>query len=204
MSRKISIPYKDIIPKYQTGYYSISKLAKDYNISKSTLCKYIKENNIRINEQAQYATNALNKGFLALEKMINERDLKINEHLQNTQNKGLIDTQNNDLIECKNINTLIVSEVINIVKQKNPYFAYILQDLSNKVLKISSDLLDNGITNTRDLKNITSAIKDINDTLQVIPKPPALAQQININKENNNINNNKEFVKHIEVEIISK
>ncbi|TLE07763.1 helix-turn-helix domain-containing protein [Helicobacter bilis] len=195
MSRKISIPYKDIIPKYQTGYYSISQLAKEYNISKSTLSKYIKENNVRINERAQEATNALNEGFSTLEKIINERDLKINERPK--------ETQNNDLIECKNINTLIVSEVIEIVKQKNPYFAYIFQDLSNKVLKISSDLLDSGITNTKDLKNITSAMKDINDTLQVIPKPPALAQQININKENNNINNNKEFVKTIEVEIIS-
>ena len=204
MSRKISIPYKEIIPKYQTGYYSISKLAKDYNISKSTLSKYIKENNVRINEHAQHATNALNKGFSTLEKIINERGLQINERLQNTQNKGFIDTQNNDLIECKNINTLIVNEVINIVKQKNPYFAYIFQDLSNKILHICNDLLDNGITNTKDLKNITSAIKDINDTLQVIPKPPAFAQQININKDNNNINNNKEFVKHIEVEIVSK
>ena len=204
MSRKISIPYKEIIPKYQTGYYSISKLAKEYNISKSTLSRYIKENNIRINEQAQHATNALNSGFSTLEKIINERGLQINERLQNTQNKGFIDTQNNDLTECKNINTLIVNEVINIVKQKNPYFAYIFQDLSNKILHICNDLLDNGITNTKDLKNITSAIKDINDTLQVIPKPPAFAQQININKDNNNINNNKEFVKHIEVEIVSK
>ena len=204
MSRKISIPYKEIIPKYQTGYYSISKLAKEYNISKSTLCKYIKDNNIKINEQARHATNTLNSGFSALEKIINERGLQINEHLQNIQNKGLIDTQNNDLTECKNINTLIVNEVINIVKQKSPYFAYIFQDLSNKVLKISNDLLDNGITNTKDLKNITSAMKDINDTLQVIPKPPAFAQQININKENNNINNNKGFVKHIKVEFISK
>ena len=204
MSRKISIPYKEIIPKYQTGYYSISKLAKEYNISKSTLSKYIKENNVRINEHAQHATNALNSGFSTLEKIINERDLKINEHLQNTQNKGFIDTQNNDLTECKNINTLIVNEVIEIVKKKNPQFANIFQNLSGKVLKISNDLLDNGITNTKDLKNITSAIKDINDTLQVIPKPPALAQQININKDNNNINNNKEFVKHIEVEIVSK
>ena len=54
--------------------------------------------------------------------------MQINEHLQNTQN--------NDLTECKNINTLIVSEVINIVKQKNPYFAYIpgfkQQSLKNK------------------------------------------------------------------------
>ena len=113
------------------------------------------------------------------------------------------ETQNTELIEYQSNNTLIVNEVINIVKQKNPYFAYIFQDLSGKILKISNDLLDNGITNTKDLKNITSAIKDINDTLQVIPKPPAFAQQININKDNNNINNNKEFVKHIEVEIVS-
>ncbi|TLE08850.1 hypothetical protein LS78_004105 [Helicobacter bilis] len=118
MSRKISIPYKDIIPKYQTGYYSISQLAKEYNISKGGLSKYIKENNVRINERAQEATNALNKGFSTLEKIINERDLKINERPKETQNKGVIDTQNNDLTECKNINTLIVSEVIEIVKQK--------------------------------------------------------------------------------------
>ena len=196
MSRKISIPYKEIIPKYQTGYYSISKLAKEYNISKSTLCKYIKQNNIRINEQARHAANALNKGFSTLEKIINERDLKINERPKETQDTELIEYQSN--------NTLIVNEVIEIVKQKNPYFAYIFQNLSDKILHICNDLLDNEITNTKDLKNITSAIKDINDTLQVIPKPPALAQQININKENNNINNNKEFVKTIEVEIVSK
>ena len=113
------------------------------------------------------------------------------------------ETQNTELIEYQSNNTLIVNEVIEIVKKKNPQFANIFQNLSGKILKISNDLLDSGITNTKDLKNITSAMKDINDTLQVIPKPPAFAQQININKENNNINNNKEFVKHIEVEIIS-
>ena len=194
MSRKISIPYKEIIPKYQTGYYSISKLAKEYNISKSTLCKYIKQHNIRINKQAQHATNALNSGFSALEKIINERDLKINERPKETQDTELIEYQSN--------NTLIVNEVIEIVKKKNPAFANIFQNLSGKILKISNDLLDSGITDTKDLKNITSAMKDINDTLQVIPKPPAFAQQININKEVNN--NNKEFVKTIEVEIVSK
>ena len=128
MSRKTSIPYKEIIPKYQTGYYSITKLAKEYNISKSTLCKYIKQNNIRINEQARHATNALNKGFSTLEKIINERDLKINERPKETQNTELIEYQSN--------NTLIVNEVINIVKQKSPYFAYIpgfkQQSLKNK------------------------------------------------------------------------
>ena len=96
MSRKTSIPYKEIIPKYQTGQYSISQLAKEYNVAKGGLSKYIKQNNIRINERATQAVNALNKGFSTLEKIINERGLQINEHLQNTQNKGLIDTQNND------------------------------------------------------------------------------------------------------------
>lgn len=195
MARPRSVPYDEIMAKYQTGYYSISQLAKEYNISKGGLCKYIKENNIRINERAQEATNALNKGFSTLEKIINERDLKINERPKETQNTELIEYQSN--------NTLIVNEVIEIVKKKNPQFANIFQNLSGKILKISNDLLDSGITDTKDLKNITSAMKDINDTLQVIPKPPALAQQININKENNNINNNKEFVKTIEVEIIS-
>ena len=94
MSRKISIPYKEIIPKYQTGYYSISKLAKEYNISKSTLCKYIKENNVRINERATQAVNALNKGFSTLEKIINERPKE---------------TQNTELIEYQGNNTLILN-----------------------------------------------------------------------------------------------
>lgn len=114
MSRKISIPYKEIIPKYQTGQYSISQLAKEYNVAKGGLSKYIKENNVRINERATQAVNALNKGFSTLEKIINERDLKINERPK--------ETQNNDLIECKNINTLIVNEVINISQTKKPLF----------------------------------------------------------------------------------
>lgn len=193
MARPISVPYDEIMAKYQTGQYSISQLAKEYNVAKGGLSKYIKENNVRINERAQEATNALNKGFSTLEKIINERDLKINERPKETQDTELIEYQSN--------NTLIVNEVIEIVKKKNPAFANIFQNLSGKILKISNDLLDSGITDTKDLKNITSAMKDINDTLQVIPKPPAFAQQININKEANNTS--KEFVKHIEVEIVS-
>lgn len=192
MARPISVPYDEIMAKYQTGQYSISKLAKEYNVGKSRLSEYINKNNVRVSEQAIHTINTLNSGFSALQKMVSEQ---VPERPKETQNTELIEYQSN--------NTLIVNEVIEIVKKKNPQFANIFQNLSGKILKISSDLLDSGITNTKDLKNITSAMKDINDTLQVIPKPPAFAQQININKENNNINNNKEFVKHIEVEIIS-
>ena len=192
MARPISVPYDEIMAKYQTGQYSISKLAKEYNVGKSRLSEYINKNNVRVSEQAIHTINTLNSGFSALQKMVSEQ---VPERPKETQNTELIEYQSN--------NTLIVNEVIEIVKKKNPQFANIFQNLSGKILKISNDLLDSGITNTKDLKNITSAMKDINDTLQVIPKPPAYAQHININKENNNINNNKEFVKHIEVEIIS-
>lgn len=192
MARPRSVPYDEIMAKYQTGQYSISKLAKEYNVGKSRLSEYINKNNVRVSEQAIHTINTLNSGFSALGKMVSEQ---VPERPKETQNTELIEYQSN--------NTLIVNEVIEIVKKKNPQFANIFQNLSGKILKISNDLLDSGITNTKDLKNITSAMKDINDTLQVIPKPPAFAQQININKENNNINNNKEFVKTIEVEIVS-
>lgn len=190
MARPRSVPYDEIMAKYQTGQYSISQLAKEYNVGKSRLSEYINKNNVRVSEQAIHTINTLNSGFSALEKMVSEQ---VSERPKETQNTELIEYQSN--------NTLIVNEVIEIVKKKNPQFANIFQNLSGKILKISNDLLDSGITDTKDLKNITSAMKDINDTLQVIPKPPAFAQQININKEVNN--NNKEFVKTIEVEIVS-
>ena len=190
MARPISVPYDEIMAKYQTGQYSISKLAKEYNVGKSRLSEYINKNNVRVSEQAIHTINTLNSGFSALQKMVSEQ---VPERPKETQNTELIEYQSN--------NTLIVNEVIEIVKKKNPQFANIFQNLSGKILKISNDLLDSGITDTKDLKNITSAMKDINDTLQVIPKPPAFAQQININKEANNTS--KEFVKTIEVEIIS-
>lgn len=190
MARPRSVPYDEIMAKYQTGQYSISQLAKEYNVGKSRLSEYINKNNVRVSEQAIHTINTLNSGFSALEKMVSEQ---VSERPKETQNTELIEYQGN--------NTLIVNEVIEIVKKKNPQFANIFQNLSGKILKISNDLLDSGITDTKDLKNITSAMKDINDTLQVIPKPPAFAQQININKEVNN--NNKEFVKTIEVEIVS-
>lgn len=190
MARPRSVPYDEIMAKYQTGQYSISKLAKEYNVGKSRLSEYINKNNVRVSEQAIHTINTLNSGFSALQKMVSEQ---VPERPKETQDTELIEYQSN--------NTLIVNEVIEIVKKKNPQFANIFQNLSGKILKISNDLLESGITNTKDLKNITSAMKDINDTLQVIPKPPAFAQQININKEANN--NNKEFVKTIEVEIVS-
>lgn len=186
MGRKVIIPYDEIIAKYQTGEYSIMQLSRDYNVARSAINKYIKDNNIKINKDAQQAIYNIHKGFLHLNQLNGHKKghLKGHSHLQ------------------PYTNSLIVEEVIHIIKQKNPEFALVFQNLSSKILKISNDLLNAGVYDTKDLKNITSAMKDINDTLQVIPKPPAFAQQINFNKDNQITQ--KEIVKKIEVEIINE
>ena len=48
MARPRSVPYDEIMAKYQTGQYSISQLAKEYNVGKSRLSEYINKNNVRI------------------------------------------------------------------------------------------------------------------------------------------------------------
>lgn len=181
MARPSKIPYDKIIPKYQTGAYSITKLAKEFKVSKSTLSKYINDNNITVSEQAKDAIVSINSGFSSLRELVSEQ---INEHPIQNVSKG----------------TLIVDEVLHIVRKRNPEFVDAFQTISAKILHISNSIIDNGIKDTKDLKNITSAIKDINDTLQVVPKPPAFAQQININKNNNN--KKSETIKDIKIEIV--
>lgn len=181
MARPITIPYNQIIAKYQTGQYSITKLSKEYNVSKSTLSEYIKRNNIGVSEQAEQAINHLNKGFSELSKIVSEQD---SEHSKN--------------VEIINP-TLVVGEVLDVVKKNNPKLLNALQTISVKVLKECDIFLNNGVESTKDLKNITSALKDINDTFQVIPKPPAIAQQFNFNKQQDN-NKNIDF--NVQLEII--
>ncbi len=111
MARPRSVPYDEIMAKYQTGQYSISKLAKEYNVGKSRLSEYINKNNVRVSEQAIHTINTLNSGFSALQKMVSEQ---VSERPKETQNTELIEYQSN--------NTLIVNEVIEIVKKKNPLF----------------------------------------------------------------------------------
>lgn len=152
----------EIIAKYQTGQYSITTLSKQYNISKSSLSEYFSKNNIRISEQAEHAIKSINAGLVSLTDIACSQA----EHTASIPNP-----------------TLVVNEVIEIIKQKNPIFANNFNVIFHKVMQESNKLLDKGITEAKDLKNITSAMKDINDTLQIVPKPPAIAQQININKD---------------------
>lgn len=183
MARPSTIPYNEIIAKYQTGQYSITKLSKEYNVSKSTLSEYIKRNNIGVSEQAEQAINHLNKGFSELSKIVSEQD---SEHSN----------------EVEIINpTLVVGEILDVVKKNNPQFLAKIQFISNSVLNKCKELLENETLESKDIKNITGALKDINDTLQVIPKPPAIAQQFNFTKQDNT-NKNVEIVEKIEFEFM--
>lgn len=161
--------YAEIVAKYQTGQYGLRALAKMYNISASSLSEYLNRHNIKKNEHAEKAIQNLNNGF-----------------------RELAQVAQSDVIEAAKRThepTLIVSEVVEIVKNQNPAFAKAFQKISAEVIKSSLEILDRPIKSASDLKLITGAIKDMNDTLQVIPKPPAFAQQINFNKQQTNQNN---------------
>ena len=87
------------------------------------------------------------------------------------------------------------------MKKNNPQFLAKIQFISNSVLNKCKELLENETLESKDIKNITGALKDINDTLQVIPKPPAIAQQFNFTKQDNT-NKNVEIVEKIEFEFM--
>ena len=160
MSRKKVIIPDELVAKYVTGNYSLNKLAKEYKIPRTTIIDYFNRQGYKVSDNAKEAVSALNNGYYKLNEIIT--DNKVSDNLE--------------------LNTLVVNEVLEIVKSQNPAFAKAIQNVSFKLLKIANEIADT-ITDSKDVKNLTGAIKDINDTLQVIPKPPAFAQQININKE---------------------
>lgn len=175
MSELYSIPYEQIMTKYQTGLYSVEELSKEYNVRKSAINNYIKKHNVKIITEAHNAISDFKRGFSEVSKIANDDNLQI-------------------------VNpTLLVDEIFDIVKKQNPKFANDFNVIFEKVVKASSKILD-GNVDSKDIKNITSAFRDMNDVLQVIPKPPAIAQQININKEQRKNNEHKPF--NIMLEIV--
>ena len=163
MSELYSIPYEEIMTKYQTGLYTVEELSKEYKVRKSLINNYIKKHNVKIISEAHKAISDFKRGFSEVSKIANSDSLQI-------------------------VNpTLLVDEIFDIVKKHNPKFASDFNIIFKKIIKASSNILE-GDVDSRDIKNITSAFRDMNDVLQVIPKPPAIAQQININKEQRKVN----------------
>lgn len=150
--------------EYQTGQLSLNAISKKYSIPKSTLSRTFNKGNVKPSEKVINAINSLNSGFENMTNFIIES--------KEEQEKG---------IKHAVSPTLVCEEAIKIIKSRNPYFANVFQNLSAKILDIANDLLDEGV-NMQEVKDLTIAMKNVNDVLQVIPKPPAIAQQFNFDK----------------------
>lgn len=174
-SKKVGRPtqynYEVLLSKYSTGQYSIRELAREYNIPRSTLHQYINEKGAKKNTDAVRAVKKLTDGMNALERLKDPKN-----------GNGEIVVQNADGSIRVVDNTLVLNEVIEIIKAKNPVFAKTLQSFSSKLLMKAFELLDK-TDKPSDLNHLAGVLEKVNNTLQVIPKPPAIAQQFNIGKE---------------------
>lgn len=166
MANNKNINYEKLVVEWLTTGKSVNSIAKAHKISEGSLRHYIKKYNLTKNTNITNTISALDRGLSGLNEISNyENDLPADK--------------------AERLNSLIQSEIIEIVRAKNPQFAQSLQVISAKVIKKTNELLDTRIENTRELKEVTGIIKDINDTLQVIPKPASFAQQINLNQNSN-------------------
>lgn len=211
MARKRKIDYELIMSKYVTGKYTLRELSREFNVSVGALSKFINDHDIKINEHVSSAINHATSAISELEKIINEQGVKINEHPKSNIDSSsenalqiVKDDSTQPLIksyESDRFKTLVVNETIDIISRQNPQFARAIQTIATKGLNKCNEILDNISCDSRDIKNVFSSLKDLNETLQIIPKPPAIAQQFNFNQGKNV--DKKEIVKEVKVEFIN-
>lgn len=184
--RKPKYAYDRVLAMYQTGNYSIRELSKEFNIPRSTLAQFIAEKSVHKNTDAIKAVKALTEGANALERLKNPVTYDKNQNTDTLPQIRIVD------------NTLVLEEVINIIKTKNPIFAKTLQSFSSKLLMRAFEMLEVA-DKPSDLNQLAGVIEKLNNTLQIIPKPPAIAQQFNFRKEDKE--QRKEDVRKIIFEI---
>lgn len=165
MAKPINKNMYNAILDYQTGQYSLCEVAKKWKIDKATLSRHFKKNNTTINQHAKNAIEYTNKGIYELGELIKEPEIK------------------QQLLE--NASSPLVDEVLHIIRSQNPQFARGFQAISTLILERSHDILTQEKITSGDLSNVSKAIANINDTLQVVPKAPSIAQQFNFNQQNN-------------------
>lgn len=81
------------------------------------------------------------------------------------------------------VSVKLANEVIELTARKNPGFARGFQSLSALMLKRASEILtsEKGIS-SNDIKNIATALKDLDVMMSIFPKQPTIAQQFNFGK----------------------
>lgn len=168
--RKPKYVYDRVLAMYQTGNYSIRELSKEFNIPRSTLAQYISEKSVHKNTDAIKAVKSLTEGANALERLREGAGEALKKNTDGSSPVKIVD------------NSLVVAEVIDIIKTKNPVFAKTLQSFSSKLLMRAFEMLEVA-DKPSDLNQLAGVIEKLNNTLQIIPKPPAIAQQFNFNKD---------------------
>lgn len=178
MAKPINKNMAEIVLKYKTGQYGISELARMYKVDKATISRFINDNNITINQHAKNATEALSFGMAELHTLVESENLS--QHFDENEIKN---PKKLEILQQDNIT--LANEVMELVKKNNPQFAKGFQALSSLMIKRSSEILQQDDITSLDIKNISSAVSNMNDTLGVFPKVPTFAQQINLNTKQN-------------------
>lgn len=109
-----------------------------------------------------------------------------------------IHSLNEGLIELSSVtDERLRDEVMEIIKRKNPTFALAFQKIATEVIKQTIETLNGGL-NLADLKQVASIMKELNDTLQIIPKSPTITFSNFNGNVSNNVNANKLEIKFID------
>lgn len=199
MPRLKTSDWEDIALKYQTGEYTQANLAKMYNVSRKSICVFIKKQGLEPNENARAAIKEFTQGLNHLQEVANA-DYKAKVTQGNGENADEIAIlENSEIKKVTFGNYGLADEVLNIIKDKNPQFARAIQGLGAKLINRTRELLDAPTITAGDINNLASAVSKVNDTLGVFPKAPSIAQQFNFNQKGDN--DSKEPKKPLEIEV---
>lgn len=104
------------------------------------------------------------------------------EPLQKTTRKEKIKQIVPEIIDNK-VGIKLANEIIELTARKNPGFARGFQSISALMLKRAGEILtsDKGVS-SNDIRNLSTALKDLDSMMSIFPKQPTIAQQFNFGK----------------------
>lgn len=199
MAKPVNKYMGEIITKYRTGQYKISELARTYGVDKSTISRFIKNNNVvviqRAKNKATIEGDCSDLNQRNIKKLnINQRKLDtLNQIVKQTTKDVIVETTAPPIRDIQDLDNVKTDEIPESVKKETLEFAEGFKAVGLLILQKSIKLLQNENVTAYELTSIAKATQIINDTLNIFPKAPTIAQQININEKNNNDSKEKKI-----------
>lgn len=172
--------FNEMANKYRTGQYTITELAKIYNVERGWLSKRLKREGAVVDENAKKAVECFTEGFVELNKVLTQDEMTIDTLGDDSETEMLP----RRLTQEKAVE--LANTIIDIVADKNPQFAKGFQALSALMIKKSMEILRGDKITTSDIKNISDAMRNMDATMGVFPKAPQIAQQFNFGARGKN------------------